>query len=216
MNSRRTFQARCFLDSLEPRLCQAAPQLLSVGFDIDVVQAGSARFSQNVSASLQASDFALTNLQTGAAVDPSRLTLIWNNPFNQVSVRVLGNDLADGDYRFSVLPAGISNDAGEPLSVAGGFAPSAEGFVLRGDANRDRSVDIADFAVLGANFGSQNGRWGTADFDYNGTIELADFAQLAANFGRSLALPAVRPQPFSTAPAVGVREAFLGQGMEEI
>jgi len=51
-----------------------------------------------------------------------------------------------------------------------------------GDANRDQSVDLSDFGLLKANFGSAGG-WSGGDFDGNGAVDLSDFGLLKANFG---------------------------------
>jgi hypothetical protein len=51
-----------------------------------------------------------------------------------------------------------------------------------GDANLDRTVDLADFTALRNNFGSGD-RWAQADFNYDGVIDLADFTLLRNNFG---------------------------------
>ncbi|MEM1011096.1 MAG: hypothetical protein AAGI46_02615 [Planctomycetota bacterium] len=51
-----------------------------------------------------------------------------------------------------------------------------------GDANLDGMVDLADFGLLNANFGSSGG-WAQGDFDGNGTVNLADFGILNTYFG---------------------------------
>lgn len=61
--------------------------------------------------------------------------------------------------------------------------------VLRpGDVNRDNSVNIADFLLLRAAFGSGEGNpnWNPlADLDGNGTVNFADFLRLRGSFGTS-------------------------------
>ena len=54
-----------------------------------------------------------------------------------------------------------------------------------GDADLNRTVNLADFNRLAANFGQANRRWSQGDFDYNGTVNLADFNRLVASFGSS-------------------------------
>lgn len=54
--------------------------------------------------------------------------------------------------------------------------------VQPGDANRDGSVDLADFGVLKANFGSGTTRE-QGDFNRDGKIDLADFGILKSRFG---------------------------------
>jgi hypothetical protein len=62
-------------------------------------------------------------------------------------------------------------------------------FVLAGDANRDRAVNIQDFAVLASRF-NQPGTFSQGDFNYNGITNIGDFAILAGKFNTALALPA--------------------------
>ncbi|MEM7806780.1 MAG: dockerin type I domain-containing protein [Planctomycetota bacterium] len=58
---------------------------------------------------------------------------------------------------------------------------------LPGDANADGTVDLADFGLLRANFGSSGAEVGFRDGDFNqdGSVDLADFGLLRANFGGS-------------------------------
>lgn len=102
--------------------------------------------------------------------------------------RNAGTPFPDGNYT-ATLPAGsVVDKAGNPLAedLTLGF------FVLAGDANRDRTVDIADFAILAGQF-NQPGTFGQGDFDYDGTVGIADFAILASKFNTTLQPPPARP-----------------------
>lgn len=61
---------------------------------------------------------------------------------------------------------------------------------LAGDANGDGSVDLTDFGILKANFGSGTTR-AQGDFNGDASVDLTDFGILKANFGKSgtLAVP---------------------------
>jgi len=72
-------------------------------------------------------------------------------------------------------------DAGDPLTnyeAAFGFRPHL------GDANIDGKVNLADFTVLKANFGSAGG-WSSGNFNEDTVVNLADFTILKAEFGNS-------------------------------
>jgi len=56
---------------------------------------------------------------------------------------------------------------------------------MMGDANVDQRVDLTDFNVLAANFGSTNADWWHADFNGDERVNLDDFNILAAHFGQS-------------------------------
>lgn len=74
-------------------------------------------------------------------------------------------------------------------------------YTLLGDANLDRSVNIADFSTLAANFNQPN-RWNRGDFNYDGVTGIGDFALLASNFNKSLSATLARPAP-APEPSVG-------------
>jgi len=56
-----------------------------------------------------------------------------------------------------------------------------------GDANSDGVIDLADFSILAAVFGTADSR---ADFNDDGFVTLADFSILATNFGKTVGVPA--------------------------
>ena len=68
---------------------------------------------------------------------------------------------------------------------------------VRGDANGDGRVNLADFGVLRANFGGANRSFAHGNFDGTGTVNLADFGILRQNFG--YARPSTPPPAPTTA-----------------
>ncbi|MEM1011733.1 MAG: PEP-CTERM sorting domain-containing protein [Planctomycetota bacterium] len=87
-------------------------------------------------------------------------------------------------------------DNGLQMSTGGGASLVARAFdlqfstevdvpMLPGDANGDGTVDLADFGILRANFGSTMGTFATGDFNGDMNVDLADFGILRANFGTS-------------------------------
>ncbi len=84
---------------------------------------------------------------------------------------------AEASDIFSSFPASIEGHEVDDTSV-----------VVRhtriGDANLDRTVNLADFNRLASNFGSQFSFWSQGDFTYDRTVNLQDFNRLASNFGQ--------------------------------
>jgi endonuclease/exonuclease/phosphatase family metal-dependent hydrolase len=80
---------------------------------------------------------------------------------------------------------------------------------IGGDATLDDTVNLADFNILAANFGSTSATWQTGDFTLDALVNLADFNVLAANFGMSASGPGVTPEDWS-ALASAVPEPSLG------
>jgi hypothetical protein len=75
---------------------------------------------------------------------------------------------------------------GSQLFAGAAFAPELLPTpALRGDANGDGVVNLADFGILRANFGTRGPFLGIAQADFTGdaTVNLADFGVLRANFG---------------------------------
>jgi hypothetical protein len=68
---------------------------------------------------------------------------------------------------------------------------------IGGDANLDNAVNLNDFNILAANFGTSGATWMTGDFTNDGNVNLNDFNVLAANFGLSASGPTVTPQDWS-------------------
>lgn len=88
-----------------------------------------------------------------------------------------------------------------------GLAPS-----LEGDANLDRTVNIADFSLLASSFGQSGTDWPRGDFNYDATTNISDFALMAANFGLTFtpgSTPARSsvPEPTMATLAIGLTVA---------
>jgi hypothetical protein len=86
---------------------------------------------------------------------------------------------------------------------------------LQGDANFDGTINLGDFNVLAANFGTASGAtWQQADFNFDGRVNLDDFNLLAANFGQTISstptpgdwsiLSAAVPEPGAAAGLVSL------------
>ena len=58
-------------------------------------------------------------------------------------------------------------------------------FVLAGDVDHSRSVNLDDFTALAANFGLTGRIFSQGDLSYDGSVNLDDFTILAAAFGTS-------------------------------
>ena len=174
-----------------------APQLTAAGFDVDAASAPAVRltFSEDVSPSLHASDFTVTHLDTGAVIPASGLDLRWDRATNTLAISLLNPvALADGDYRL-IAPAGaIADPFGNPL-----IQPlNLDFFVLAGDANRDRRVDLADFSILASHYNTP-GVFSEGDFDYSGSVGIGDFATLAGRYNLGLARAAFEIGPVRAA-----------------
>jgi hypothetical protein len=112
--------------------------------------------------------------------------------------------LPDGNYEAKIL--------GELIDLFGNHMNTSapfDFFMLLGDTNHDRSVNVADLADLAGNFGiTTGGTWAKGDFDYNGNVNVADLADLAGNFGTNLAAGGAAPAVPAAAAFVRAPSAF--------
>jgi hypothetical protein len=145
-------------------------------------------FNANVSASLGTDDIVLQNLTTMQTIPSNQLSLSYNLQTNVATFTYIGPGtestgvLPDGNYRATLVAAGITDPHGVPLpaDIVYNF------FFLQGDANHDAAVNLLDFNILATNFGQSNRDFSQGDFNYDGSVNLLDFNILAARFGTSL------------------------------
>jgi len=103
------------------------------------------------------------------------------------------NTSSDGSYTLNLTSAAGTYDI---AAKADGFlrqtlqnvtipSSSVNFSLLAGDADGDNDVDLSDFNILAASFGSVQGDPNynsSCDFNGNGSVDLPDFAYLAGNF----------------------------------
>jgi hypothetical protein len=171
-----------YLPPLTYQFNAAKPMLqMTFEFDMDPV-------------TLSTSDLLLLNVTSGqplgagpAAVtyDAVTRTATWN----------FASALPDGQYR-ATLPAGsVSDIFGTPL-WSDAFCNF---FVLGGDANRDRKVDINDLAILASNWQGTGKLFSQGDFNYDGKVDATDLGILSSHWQQAL------PPPPAAGPVSVVR-----------
>lgn len=182
--------------AISVRAVNAAPPVVEgFGFDVDA-NAVTARFSQDVGASVGSSVLELRNITTGQTISSSGFTANYNSATRTVTFGF--TVLPDGNYRATLIGARITNADGTPM--AGNVAHDFH--VLAGDINRDRSVDFGDLLILAQNYG-QNGRGYTAgnlDRSTDGRIDFNDLLILAQSYGQALTTTAIASSPVTRQP----------------
>jgi hypothetical protein len=159
-------------------------------------------FDQDVSASLSSADLVLDNLTTSTTIPTAAIVKTWNAATKTVTFTFPalpnGGSLPDGDYRATLTAAGVSNATG--ITIATDYAVQL--FVLAGDANRDRRVDVADLGILATNWQQSPRTFSQGDFNYDGTVDVGDLGILASNWQKNLgtAAPPANPTAATRAP----------------
>lgn len=156
---------------------QSWPQRLSMSFNRNEV----------LPSSLSGGDLVLMNLTTGQRLDSAVITTA--SYANTRATWTLNTILPDGNYT-ATLPAGSILDlSGNPTTTS--FTYSF--FVLGGDANRDRRVDIMDLSALASNW-QKSSLFTSGNFNGDRIVDSADLAILAANWQTVLsAVPEAAP-----------------------
>ena len=144
-------------------------------------------FSRDVGPSLSSADFQVIDLGNSQTV-PATLSY---NTATRVATLTFSGVLPDGQYRATVLGAGVLDAVGQPMQSDVQF----DFFTFAGDANHDGTINLADFNVLAENFGQSGRDASTGDFNYDGIVNLADFNILAQKFGTSVDGTGTRTAP---------------------
>jgi hypothetical protein len=165
------------------------------------------RFNTDVSLSLTTTDLVLENLSTMTTIQPTDLAVAYDGITNTATFTFNISSLSwlpDGNYRATLLAAGVTNSIGTPLPADNTF----NFYFLQGDANHDARVSLADFNILAGNFGfsARDFTQGNFNYDAAGLVTLQDFNLLASRFGVMLA-PAAR----TTSALSDRRDAFTRQ-----
>lgn len=150
----------------------------------------SMKFSEDVSASLQASDLIVHNVTTNADVPAGTLT--YDPATNIATWTFAAGGLTNGNYHASLASGAVNNTTNLHVSPT-----SLDFFWLNGDTNRDRTVGFADLVAVAQHYGqSSGGTLATGDLDGDGKVQFSDLVAVAQNYGTSLAaLPSAVPAP---------------------
>jgi hypothetical protein len=162
-------------------------------------------FSEPVGSSLSLSDITVQNLTTATTVNP--VSLSYDAATNTATFFFAGL-LPDGNYRATIAAANVTDLAGNPMSSDFSF----DFFVLAGDADRDRDVDVNDLGILATNWQQSPRTFAQGDFDYSGTVNVNDLGILATNWQRNLPQPSAPGAAF----AVAARRRAPGRIIDEI
>lgn len=154
-----------------------APSALASPLQFETSLHAEFKFEERIDpATVSADDLLITHIATNQIFSATAATLSHNNSRIHFALPAL----PDGEYRIELTIGSVADVAGNSLA-ASAMLPSSTSFVLGGDANRDRNVNISDFAILASRF-NMPGTFSQGDFNYSGSTDIGDFAILAGNF----------------------------------
>jgi Bacterial Ig-like domain len=175
------------------------PTVQTSAFLYETAQSITLQFSEAISSSLVAGDFVLRNTTTSTTVPTANIQLSYNGATNTATLTFAGI-LTDGNYRLTLAAAGVSDTAGNLLASD----YTLDFFVLAGDADHDRDVDVNDLGILASNWQQSPRTFSLGDFDYSGTVDVNDLGILASHWQQSL--------PQGSAPARPVQRGAKAPG----
>jgi agmatine/peptidylarginine deiminase len=132
-------------------------------------------FNQNVGASLGVGDFLVENLSTSGTVTPTGVS--FDAP-SGVATLSLPGILPNGNYRVTVLAAGVFGPTGVPMAQNHVFNFR----FLQGDADGNGVIDFDDYALIDNGFLNGLTGYANGDFNYDGVIDFDDYAIIDFNF----------------------------------
>jgi hypothetical protein len=166
------------------------PTVLASNFLFQTGHSITIQFDHAMDAStLSAADLDIQPLPTGATIHPT--SVIYNATTNTATF-TFATPLLDSNYRATLSPTSVADPDGNNLAAPATF----DFYVLAGDANHDRVVDVSDLGIL-ATFWQESGRtFASGDFNYDGMVDVSDLGILATNWQKSLAAPSARQSSF--------------------
>ena len=149
------------------------------------------RFSEDVSASLDAADLLITAEPSQTPVVPAAGTLDYDPATDTGRWDLTDLGLSPGYYTLSVLASGVTDAVGTMLDgdqdgTAGGDYETLALVAMPGDVDLDGDVDFLDYVAVKGNFGHADALWTDGDFDGNGEVDFLDYVAAKGNFGNDL------------------------------
>ena len=161
------------------------------------------KFTADVSRSLDRGDLRVIDLATGELMPVRSIAYLSDRNL----ARFMLPELPEGYYRATLYAGSVRDSAGNKLARNQAW----DFYVLAGDANRDRKVNIVDFSLVAAHY-SRRATFTQGDFDYSGRVDADDLAVVLSRYqmrvNPSAAIIAQSRAPASSvAPALPAKPA---------
>lgn len=131
----------------------------------------------------------LQNLTTNTTIPTSSIQVSYDAATNTEHFTFPGYPngvLPDGNYRVTIAAGSVSDLSGNTTAQT----YTMDFFVLTGDVNHDRVVDVRDLGILSQNYGKTSGAtFATGDLNGDGRVDVLDLGILSQRYGSSLPPP---------------------------
>ena len=173
------------VDSTAPKVVSSSGEASA-----DFQQFGAVQFifDEDVSASLDSSDFELRNMSTDEVFAITE-EVVWDPAAMAASIDLSGRtQLSRGLYVVALRSTGVSDTASNELdgdaddSAGGDHLAGTFPITWRGDATLNADVEFEDFLIVSNNFGQQVDGWSDGDFDGDGVVGFQDFLWVTWNW----------------------------------
>jgi len=161
----------------------AGPVASAPAFQYEIAPVGMSVSFDQETFDVDRTDSEIFNIETETTYNMG--TAYYDAATRRAGYGVSTQTLPDGNYVGAHRAGTVRDAAGNPNAAPRTFTF----FVLAGDANRDRAVNLDDFTALAANFGRPGSSFSQGDFNYDRAVNLDDFTLLASKFGNVLAAP---------------------------
>jgi hypothetical protein len=167
-------------------------EALSIRFDDDTSHQIVVQFDKDVSASLSADDLLLDNVTTDTRISASNVAY---NTSTKTATFTFADLLPGGNYRAVLSAEDVTDGSNFPLHADAVL----DFFVLSGDFNHDRVVDMADSQIAAADIGASSATFSQGDINYDGSVDTTDLGLVGARLGATLSAPPSGPDDISVA-----------------
>lgn len=176
-----------------------APRVTAAVLNVDQLpNALNLKFTANVGRSLDRGDIRVENLETGEVLPVRSVAYVASKNLAKFMLA----ELPEGNYRATLLAGSVRDADGNKLAKDQAW----DFYVLAGDANRDRKVNIVDFSLVAANY-ARRATFTQGDFDYSGRVDGDDLDVVLSRYQLKVATPAA-----AVAARAGVRPAAAPTG----
>jgi hypothetical protein len=198
-----------------------SPRVTSAVLNVDQLpNALNLKFTADVSRSLDRGDLRVVDRATGELMPVRSIAYLSDRNV----ARFMLPELPEGYYRATLYAGSVRDSAGNKLARNQAW----DFYVLAGDANRDRKVNIVDFSLVAANY-SRRATFTQGDFDYSGRVDADDLDVVLSRYQMKVnpslpsasttapsrapvasAAPALPVKPASTTKSAGFTAGILG------